>query len=267
MKARRRRKWSWGEIWRHRYLRRGFVVTVTAAALFGAQALWDRAMRMERNDFPFRTLRLEGAFEHVTTPQLSAIVAPYAAAGFFETDVRAIKQALEELPWVARASVRRVWPDVLQVTVTEEQAAARWGNDGLVNPAGEVFYPGERAAELERLPLLEGPPRTSTQVMSAFVRLNSQLSPLKLGITRLSMDARRAWRLTLSNGMRLTLGRKDSERQVERFVQFYPGTLDGRIADVEEVDLRYTNGFAVKWHLSAGETPRRPDAKNTGDKA
>jgi cell division protein FtsQ len=159
-----------------------------------------------------------------------------------------------------------VWPDVLHVTVTEERALARWLDEGLVNPAGQVFYPAERTAELHKLPLLEGPPHTSVQVMSAFVKFSGQLAPLGLGIVRLSMDARRAWRLTLSNGMELTLGRKDSERQMERFARFYPVTLDGRIADVKEVDLRYANGFAVKWRLSGNDAARRLGTKNTGDR-
>lgn len=263
----RRRARAWENLWRRRDVRYGLFGLAGIAVLFAAQALWDRAAMIERAEFPFKVLRVEGSFEHVTTPQLSAIIGPYAADGFFETDVQAIKQALEDLPWVARASVRRVWPDVLHVTVMEERAAARWGSEGLVNPAGEVFYPAERAAELQNLPLLEGPPRTSVQVMNAYVKLTGQLSPLGLGVTRLSMDARRAWQLTLNNGMKLTLGRKDSERQIERFVRFYPGTLDGRIADVEEVDLRYSNGFAVQWRLSGSDAARRPGAKNTGDKA
>jgi cell division protein FtsQ len=253
--------------WRHRYLRRGLVGLAGIAVVFAAHTLWGSVALIERTKFPLRVLRVEGAFSHVTTPQLSAIIQPYAAGGFFATDVQAIKQALEGLPWVERASVRRVWPDALHVTVTEQRAVARWNDEGLVNPAGQVFYPAERAAQLQNLPLLEGPPRTSAQVLAALVKLNGQLSPLRLSVVRLSMDARRALRLTLSNGMEVTLGRKDSERQIERFVRFYPGTLDGRIAEVEEVDLRYTNGFAVKWRLSGNGAAGRAGAKNSGDRA
>jgi cell division protein FtsQ len=257
--------------WRHRYLRRGLVGLAGVVVVFAAHTLWGSVALIERTKFPFRVLRVEGAFAHVTTPQLTTIIGPYATGGFFATDVQAIKQALEELPWVERASVRRVWPDVLHVTVTEQRAVARWNDDGLVNPAGQVFYPAERDARLQNLPQLEGPSRTSMQVMAALTRFDGQLSPLRLSVARLSMDARRAWRLTLSNGMEVTLGRKDSERQIERFVRFYPGTLDGRIAEVEEVDLRYTNGFAVKWRLSGNDSGNgaagRAGAKNGGDRA
>lgn len=251
--------------WRHRYVGRALIALVGATAAFAAHALWGDVALIESTKFPFRALRVEGTFEHVTAPQLTAVVAPYAADGFFKADVRAIKQALEDLPWVYQASVRRVWPDVLHVTVTEESAVARWQEEGLVNREGRVFYPPERDVRLQGLPLLQGPPRTSVQVMNAYVRLNEQLAPVGLRIACLSMDARRSWRLALDNGMKLTLGRKDSERQLERFVRFYSGTLDGRIADVEEVDLRYTSGFAVRWRMSRENAARGPGAKNTGD--
>ena len=38
--------------------------------------------------------------------------------------------ALEQLPWVRRVSVRRVWPDRLEVTLEEHVALARWGDAG-----------------------------------------------------------------------------------------------------------------------------------------
>ncbi|MCC6207749.1 MAG: cell division protein FtsQ/DivIB [Gammaproteobacteria bacterium] len=267
MKRRRQRTRAWKGLWRHQNLRRGLAGFAGLAVVFAAYTLWGSVALMERTRFPFKVLRVEGSFAHVTAPELSAIVAPYAAAGFFETDVKVIKQALEELPWVERASVRRMWPDVLQVTVTEERAVARWQEGGLVNPAGQVFHPAELDAEAAKLPLLAGPTRTSAQVMGAYVRMSEPLASQGIAITSLSMDARRSWRLTLDNGMRLTLGRKDSERQLERFARFYPGGLAGRVADVEEVDLRYTNGFAVKWRLTGSDAARRPVAKNTGDKA
>jgi cell division protein FtsQ len=263
----RQRARTWGAVWRHRHVRRGLAGLVVLAVVFTAHSLWERVARMERTSFPFKVLRVEGTFAHVNAPELSVIVAPYAAEGFFETDVRAIKQALEGLPWVERASVRRVWPDVLHVTVTEEQAVARWHDGGLVNPAGQLFHPAELDAEARKLPMLEGPPRTSALVMNAYLRMGDQLAPRGVAITSLSMDARRSWRLMLDNGMRLTLGRKDSEKQLERYVRFYPGTLAERSAEVEEVDLRYSNGFAVKWRLSGNGAAGRPGTKNTGDKA
>jgi cell division septal protein FtsQ len=34
----------------------------------------------------------------------------------------------------------------------------------------------------------------------------------------------------------------------------YPDTLAGRMDEVERIDLRYSNGFAVAWRESATDT-------------
>lgn len=215
-------------------------------------------------DFPIRTLKVEATFKEVSAQEVAAVVVPLVARGFFETDVGAIKQGLNALPWVQSVSVRRVWPDALHVTVIEQEAVAQWADVGLLNPDGELFTPAatERSAGLPRL---EGPPRTSQLVMARYRQLSARLDPLGLGIERLSMDPRRAWELTLDNGVTLILGRKDTERQVQRFVRHWPGVIAARAAEIAEVDLRYPSGFAVKWHAQ-GAPAQAGVARRTGDK-
>lgn len=220
----------------------------------------------EAPDFPIRTLKVEATFERVSAQEVAAVVAPLVAEGFFETDVGSIKQGLNALPWVRNVAVRRVWPDALHVTVIEQAAVALWADEGLLNPDGELFMPADRA-RIDGLPLLEGPPRTSQQVMAQYQRLSSHLDPLGLGIERLSMDPRRAWKVTLDNGITLVLGRRDAEHQLQRFVRYWPGVIAARAAEIAEVDLRYPSGFAVKWQ-AAGAQARAGDkaGANTGRK-
>lgn len=199
-------------------------------------------------EFPLRTLRVESAFERVSRDEVLAVVQPYAAEGFFGADVSGIRRELIALPWVRAASVRRIWPDTLQVTLIEEHPVARWGEGGLVNSEGEVFHPPR--IEGEALPLLAGPESSAPQVVAFHRESQRRLDPIGLRITALTMDARRAWEMTLSNGIRLTLGSKDTERQIARFVEFYPRVLAARAAEIERVDLRYGNGFAVRWQSS-----------------
>lgn len=215
---------------------------------------------LPEREFPIRLLKVEGTFERVGREEVAATVAPHAR-GFFETDVAAIRDALVDLPWVRAASVRRVWPDTLHITLIEERALARWAEGGLVNDEGEVFHPPRDDAG--DLPLLAGPPRSAAQVVDYYLALQRELSPLGLKVAHLGMDARRAWELTLSNGIRLTLGNKDADRQVQRFVRFYPRVMAARAAEIEQVDLRYSNGFAVRWR--APGAAQAAAAKQTGD--
>ena len=140
----------------------------------------------------------------------------------------------------------RVWPDVLHVTLVEQRAAARWGGEALVNPLGAVFTPRQGGVD-RALPALEGPPGTAPQVLVFYRQVNEMLAPLGLKAARLGMDMRRAWRLELGNGVTVTLGREQGMQRLRRFTRYYPEVVAKRAAEIAEVDLRYTNGFAVRW--------------------
>ncbi len=75
---------------------------------------------------------MDGSFQRVSPGQIEKAVAPYAHAGFLSTDLDAVEDAVEALPWVDRARVQRRWPNSLHVTVVEQTAAARWGDSGLL---------------------------------------------------------------------------------------------------------------------------------------
>ena len=79
------------------------------------------------------------------------------------------------------------------------------------------------------------------------------LAPLGLNVTRLQLSERRAWRMTLNDGLELRLGRDGVERRLQRFVEVYPGVLKQQLARIAAVDLRYTNGFAVQWKPDASK--------------
>jgi cell division septal protein FtsQ len=52
--------------------------------------------------------------------------------GFVSADLEALRSAVQGLAWVDRARVQRLWPDRIRIEVVEQQAAARWGEDGLL---------------------------------------------------------------------------------------------------------------------------------------
>lgn len=241
-------------------------LALAGVAGLGALALWSVPDTADEREFPIRSVRIEGSFRHVGAEQVSQIVAPYAAAGFFETDMNAAKQALEALPWVDAAAVRRVWPDVLHVTLVEQRTAARWGEGALLNPRGEVFTPVRDGGYAGGLPVLEGPTDTAPQVLAFYRRTREVLAPLGLEVERLRMDMRRAWQVGLSNGITVTLGREQGMQRLRRFVRFYPKVVAGRTGAIGEVDLRYPNGFAVKWSApGAALSASRAAAQETGD--
>ncbi len=222
-----------------------FVVIAFAGERLAMKLIDPQAMQI-------KSVQVEGMFEHVTPLAIKQVAASFSEQGFLGVDVGHVKLAIETLPWVRQASVRRVWPDTLYVSLEEQMAAARWGDEGLVSPAGELFFPQD-ITQFVQLPVLDGPGSNGALVLAQYRKVRELLATQELIVTQLEQDERRAWVVTLSSGMKLLLGRKESEARLARFIDIYPKVLMTWERAIDEVDLRYTNGFAVRWNAVTGK--------------
>jgi len=219
------------------------ILLAAALAVLGAVA----SIVVERVEgpelFPIRAVRFDGGLANVRDQDLRSAVSSHLDGGLLGVDVNAIRHAVESLPWVASASVRRVWPDALRVTVTEQQPVALWGDSGLVNGEGTVFTPASRPTDLPRL---AGPKGTAPEVLKAFRRLRQRLDAIGLEVVGLQLDKRRSWKAALADRGELMLGQKHRGERLKRLVRAWPSLrTTGRVP--ARIDLRYPNGFAVQW--------------------
>jgi len=198
------------------------------------------------NIFPLNTAKIEGRFEHLEPHEIEKIIKPYVHRGFFTVSVSSVRQDLLEHPWVADASVSRVWPDVLRVRIVEEVPVAFWNNEGFLDKRGTLFKPVLKSIPAE-LPVLRGPENQEKVVLEHYQLMQDMVNSLGLRISWLEMSSRGAWELTLDNGMKLLLGRRDVVSRVRRFKGAYERVFGSRGSEVDYVDLRYTNGMAVNW--------------------
>ncbi|MEO1767475.1 cell division protein FtsQ/DivIB [Thiobacter aerophilum] len=199
--------------------------------------------------FPLRHVEVKGELRHVTYQQVSYIVTREFKGNFFTLDLARITQAFEKLPWVRHASLRRQWPDRLEVTLEEHVALARWAAGGLVNTRGEVF----QAASDEPLPLFDGPEGAAREMVQHYEVFRSALAPAGLKPVAVHLNARRAWELKLDNGLLVALGREQVAARLSRFARHYAATVGQLSQAVAYVDLRYPNGFAVRLGAPAGK--------------
>lgn len=197
--------------------------------------------------FPLREVRVEGELNHVNREQVKLIVAKHLKGNFFTLDLVKARNAFEKLPWARNVSLRRRWPDKLEVVIEEHQALARWGTIALVNTHGELFH----AASGSDLPVFYGPGDGVIEVASQFGEFSKTLEKSNLEIANLVLSARRAWQITTTNGMVVELGREEMQQRLERFVSVYNSTISGLNMKVTYADLRYSNGFAVRRPIEA----------------
>ncbi|MBM5812982.1 MAG: FtsQ-type POTRA domain-containing protein [Gammaproteobacteria bacterium] len=198
-------------------------------------------------DRPLRRIVVRGAFERVTPLEVEQVARRALDGGFASADLDVIRTALEGLTWVDRARIERRWPDQLVIEIVEQQAAARWGEDGLLNTRGELFATGVLHPPPE-LPRLDGPPGTESQVAQRYLAVQGRLFEQGLRPAALSVDARGAWQLGLLNGVTVRLGRRQVDERMDRFLAVAAGVIAGRAAEIRYLDLRYSNGFAIGWN-------------------
>ncbi len=220
-------------------------------------------------DQPVRGIVIDGPFQRVTGIEVEQAARGALQGGFVSADLDQLREAVEALVWVDRARVQRQWPDRVRVEIVEQQAAARWGEDGLLNTRGELFANGVRHIPPE-LPRLDGPPGSEWQVAQRYLAIQGRLVEQGMRVAALRLDARGAWELDLSNGVTVRLGRRQVDERMDRFVSVGTQVIDGRAADISYIDMRYSNGFAIGWRKNRKPARTAPAAmanSMTGDSA
>ena len=228
------------------------VVRVAWFVASAALLAWG-VIQLQRPDvLPIKKIQALGTFDHVDEVMLRDVVAQTGRGGYFSIDVNAVQSAVEKLPWVAKASVSRIWPDTLAINVTEQQAYALWAKGGVVNQHGVVFFP-KQATYPARLPVFDGPVGMERNMTESYQLAKKIIGSLELEIQKLKMDSRQAISLQLSNGIEVILGREDTQNRLERFARVYRKVLVSRASDIARVDMRYSNGLSVGWHKAKAD--------------
>lgn len=206
---------------------------------------------------PVRVISIEGEMHGLSSAALQQTVSDAITGGILTQDLDSLRTQLRALPWVAEATVRRVWPDRIQISVREHNAIARWRETGLVTENGVVFRPtdGRLPAGLARLGATDD--GLAPEVVNRFLDWGPQLLELGLIVDGVHRDARGDWSIQLLGGTEVLLGTDDIEQRLARLVAAY-GKIEA-IGIPTRLDLRYSNGLAVRW-LPTGATgggPRR----------
>ena len=75
----------------------------------------------------------------------------------------------------------------------------------------------------------------------------SDIEKLNLHINTLKVTSRGVYQVQLSNGIQIMIGRNNVLQRFDRFINLYPKVIGQKNNRVAHVDLRYSNGFAIKW--------------------
>lgn len=236
-----------------RILAWGAALALLALPLVGLFMGW-----FASSHWPVRSVRLQGTFQHVPMATVKQAVAPLVADGFFALDPQAIQRRVARLPWVARVEVRRHWPDQLRILVIEQQAFAQWNANAYINRRGAVFVVPEAVSDTD-LPRLGGPPGSAARVVGLYLDARRQFAAIGLNLAGLKLAPRGAWTARLASGATVMIGKQDPRRRLGRFIAGLAQLPRRPLAAFVSADLRYSNGFALRWpqpQATMGGPPR-----------
>lgn len=241
-------------------------VALIALPLLGALRGWYAADR-----WPLRHLEINTDLSRVNADQVRRTIMPHIRNGFFASELEPIRSAIQGIPWVAQAEVRKQWPDRLIVRIREYRAAATWNDRMLLTARGTRFeVPGSTVPE--GLVRLSGPEPTAQTVLAFAQHVVPLLRRLNLRADEVALSERGSWHLKLASGDEIIIGHDQPEMRLARFLRALPALRPPTPATHAwmRADLRYSNGFAITWRLpeqqpapgtvpapAAPETPHR----------
>ena len=225
-------------------------LVLLAVVTWGGAAIvfsWVILFIVSNDSFPVRNIEVNGNLRQLQADVVRAVAQPYLQRGFFFADIDTLRQELARDPWVRDVVVRRRWPDSIRVDIVEEQAFARWRDEGFLSYKGEFFVLNDVATLSGGLPLMSGHGQSHQEVFAKYRHISAVLDSLGLQVDELHLSKRNSWWMKLDNGWRVYLGRERVERNLQRLAAVVFYVLAGRTAEVDKVDMRYENGYAVVW--------------------
>lgn len=218
------------------------------------------------DSWPLKKLRLRGEFSQVSDQSVRDAVIGEATVGFFAVDLDRLRERVEALPWVARAEVRKQWPDTLDIRVIERKAVAHWGDERLLSAHGDIFD-APQTALADNLPWLNGPESRIDEVVALYRRAGQLLMPSGMAVSGVSLDPRGSWSIQLDAGGEVVIGRGDPEQRLRRFARAIPTLIASESRQMARADLRYSTGFAVSWQPREINAPADGGANDNESRA
>lgn len=252
-----------------------FLLKTIILVVFFSLVGWLGVKWMEQdNSLQIKQIVLLNPLSQQNEKELLQLSKQVIKGNFLTLDIDDFRTQIEQLPWVEAVSVRKVWPDSLQLQIVEHKALARWSkqtgdrqsswdNSSLLSNKGVIFKPQlttEQYKKIIRLPLMTGPQALSEQVMKTCQQIMQKLADNGVKLEQCMLNKRRSWNirfLAAEQQVQLMLGKsmnnetsQENQRIIEKislFLSLYANKIKPLIAHVESIDMRYPNGFSIRW--------------------
>jgi cell division protein FtsQ len=201
---------------------------------------------------------------HVSREEVLASAGITGTTSLLFLDVGEARERLKTNPWIADATVLKLYPGELQIGIKEREAFALWQKDGrvaVIADDGTVLEPYV-APRLLRLPLVVGAGAETRA--KEFLALLEPYPTLREFVRAAVLVGERRWNLRLNNGIDIELPETGAATALAQLV-----ALDREknliTRDIAVIDLRLPDRITVR--LSDAAAQARVEAIKEKDKA
>jgi cell division protein FtsQ len=194
--------------------------------------------------FPIATVAISGE-KHLSRDEIVAAAGVTARSSLLFFDVVDARARLLTNPWVAEATVQKLLPDRLVISISERAAFALWqkaGRVGVIAADGTVLEPAVLPS-YAGLPFVVGA-GAETRAKD-FLALLDRRPELRAKVRASVLVAERRWNLRLKNGIDVRLPEFDVERALDQFAAL---ERDAKLSDrdITAIDLRLPDRITVR---------------------
>src|ERR1043166_5352452 len=193
-----------------------------------------------------------GGNRHVSREEVLATAGVTGRSSLLFLDVDSARERLKTNPWIADATVLKLYPGELQIGIKEREAFALWQKDGrvaVIANGGTVLEPFVTPS-LVRLPLVVG--KGAEARAKEFLGVLDRYPEIRDQVRASILVGDRRWNLRLRNGLDVRLPETEVARALERLVK-----LDREVKllsrDIESVDLRLADRVTVRLSEAAAQ--------------
>ena len=199
------------------------------------------------DDIPIKTIEVATKLENVSKEEVREITEKFVHEGFFTVHLEEFENELSKISWVYKVNIKRQWPYKLKIMIEEQQPVFRWGENQLLNRYAIAFDEND-TSRYTHLPRLYGSSGREEYLARLYAQYNQRFQEIGMEIVTLIEDARYDKIITLNNGIKINFGKDNVEDQLERCLQSFAMFKVEDRKKIASIDLRHSNGFAVRWN-------------------
>lgn len=233
-----------------------FLLSLVFLAGLFAGGYWAAKTVTQQPYFNFMKLHLSGDIARVPVNRVKVAVESALRGNYFTADLTPVRQEILTLPWVKATTVRRRWPDTLEIRVTAYKALALYEDGRLVSREGRLFEanPEERGNWRTPLPNFNGPVAQVGVITRYYREFSRAIAPLGARILSIDCTDRGSWSFVMASPemppTRVVLGqeRPGEDGVVSRLVDVvsaYPQVVELMDGPPGSIDVRYNRAFAA----------------------